>query len=259
MEIEETVREGMYMVERPTGHHYVVLFIHGLGESSLCWTEAFPQLSSDWHLLAIDLPGYGRSPRGSFDGTIHGYVDCLDNLINTYFGSQRIIVVGHSFGGDIGNLLSNRSLRVAAFASVEGDLTPHDLFISRRAVHAPSFSAWFQEFKEEMYRMGRESVAFRRYFVSLSLANPRIFINSARSLMEAVERLGPAFLNIRCPKRFFWGRKSLARETRDFVGRHNIPNEAFDSGHWVMVDQPEIFYGKLRAFILASIGAGDYR
>jgi pimeloyl-ACP methyl ester carboxylesterase len=259
MEIEETVKEGMYIVERPTEHQVAVVLIHGLGESSLCWTEAFSQLSSDWHLLAIDLPGYGRSPRGSFDGTIHGYVGCLESLINTYLGSKRIIVVGHSFGGDIGNLLANTSLRVAAFASIEGDLTPHDLFISRRAVNAPSFSTWFQEFKEEMYGMGRESVAFRRYFVSLSLADPRIFIKSARSLMEAVERLGPAFLNIRGPKRFFWGRKSLARETRDFVERHNIPNESFDSGHWVMIDQPETFYGKLRAFILASISEGDYR
>jgi dienelactone hydrolase len=58
----------------------------------------------------------------------------LGNLVSGYLASKRIIIVGHSFGADVGNLLSNRRSGVTAFVSVEGALTPHDLFISRRAV-----------------------------------------------------------------------------------------------------------------------------
>ena len=257
--MEQNSIEGMYMVERSSESDVAVLFIHGLGESSFCWKEAFSALVSDWHLLAIDLPGYGRSPRGDFDGRLDGYVDCLENLINKYLAAKRVVVVGHSFGGDIGSFLSNRSLNVIAFVSVEGDLTPHDLFISHRAVNSVSFTKWFDEFKEEIYQMGRKSVAFRRYLVSLNMAHPDIFLESSRSIGENVVRLGAEFLKIRCPKRFFWGRKSLARETRKFVRRHRIPNASFDSGHWIMIDRAEEFYKKVRAFVLESIGGESYQ
>lgn len=257
--MEQNIIEGMYMVERSSESDVAVLFIHGLGESSFCWKEAFSELVSDWHLLAIDLPGYGRSPRGDFDGGLDGYVHCLENLINKYLTAKRVVVVGHSFGGDIGNFLSNRSLGVTAFVSVEGDLTPHDLFISHRAVNSVSFTKWFDEFKEEIYQMGRKSVAFRRYFVSLNMADPDIFLESARSIAENVGSLGAEFLKIRCPKRFFWGRKSLARETREFVRRHHIRNESFDFGHWIMIDEVEEFYARLRTFIVVLIGGENHR
>jgi len=243
----------MHLVERPAKSEVALLFIHGLGESCLCWTEAFPQLQSDWHLLAIDLPGYGRTPRGDYDGGLNSYVYCLEALIEGYLTSKRLVVVGHSFGGDIGNFLSNRGLGVSGFVSVEGDLTPYDLFISQCAVSASSFSTWFEEFKEEIYQMGRESPAFRRYFVSLNLADPDLFLGSARSIVSSAGSLAAEFLKIRCPKIFLWGRKSLADETRDFVARHGIPTEAFDAGHWIMIDRIEEFYERLRIFTLEVI------
>jgi pimeloyl-ACP methyl ester carboxylesterase len=255
---EKKMIEGMYTLERSSKSEVALLFIHGLGESSLCWAEAFSELPSQWHLLAIDLPGYGRSPRGDSDGRLHSYVRCLEDFIDSHLTSKRIVVVGHSFGADVGNLLSSRSFRVSAFASVEGALTPHDLFISQRVVSASSFPTWFEEFKEEICQMGRESPAFRRYFVSLNLADPDIFLESARSIVEKVGTLGAEFLKMRCPKRFFWGRESLADETRDFVTRHDIPNESFDAGHWIMIDRTEEFYGRLRAFILEAIGKKNH-
>jgi len=250
---EEKIIEGMYLVESPSKSEVAILFIHGLGESSLCWAEAFPQLPSDWHLLAIDLPGYGRSPRGDCDGRLHSYVPCLENLIDSHLTSKRVVVVGHSFGADVGNLLSNESLGVSAFVSVEGDLTPHDLFISQRAVSASSFPTWFEEFKEEIYQMGSESPVFRRYFVSLNLADPDIFLESARSIAKNVGSLAAGFLKIRCPKIFLWGRNSLADDTRDFVAKQGIPNESFDAGHWIMIDRAGEFYRSLRTFILGAI------
>jgi hypothetical protein len=107
--------------------------------------------------------------------------------------------------------------------------------------------------------MGRESLAFRRYFVSLNLTDPALFHESARSLLDNVGSLGAAFLDIRCPKSFFWGRRSLALETREFLARHHIPNESFDAGHWIMIGRAEEFYRKLRAFVAESIGEENYR
>ena len=115
--------------------------------------------------------------------------------------------MGHSFGGDIGNLLSEKSLGVTAFVSVEGNLTPHDLFISQRAVNAGSFTKWFGEFKEEIYQMGRESASFRRYFVNLNLADPDIFLESARSIVKNVGLLVPSFSIFGVQRDFSGGEK----------------------------------------------------
>ena len=101
--------------------------------------------------------------------------------------------------------------------------------------------------------MGRESPAFRRYFVRLTLADPDLFLQSARSIVSTAGRLATEFLKMRCPKIFLWGRKSLADETRDFVTRHGIPTEALDAGHWIMIDRIEEFYERLRIFTMEVI------
>ncbi len=51
----------VYVRLRPAKGRWIV-FLHGLGESSLCYAEAFANKAlRDFSLLAFDLPGFGRS------------------------------------------------------------------------------------------------------------------------------------------------------------------------------------------------------
>ena len=55
---------GMFVREsRPQGVCGTIVYIHGLGESGLCFERLIAEPRLDrWHQLAPDLPGYGKSP-----------------------------------------------------------------------------------------------------------------------------------------------------------------------------------------------------
>lgn len=80
-----------------TGQSPVVL-VHGYGMSSVVWSKVMPRFPANYRLLALDLPGFGRSDQpetgyGCRDlaDTIGAFMDALD--------LPRAVLVGHSFGG----------------------------------------------------------------------------------------------------------------------------------------------------------------
>ncbi|MEW5786176.1 MAG: alpha/beta fold hydrolase, partial [Bacillota bacterium] len=139
------------------GRRPVLLFIHGLGESGLCFDEAFrsPELK-DCGLVVPDMFGYGRSSY-AFNGDygMETQVRRLRRLVDL-LGLESFYIVGHSLGGDLGVLMasSDNDRRIKGFVNIEGDLTPHDIFISDKAVSASErgdFAGWFErDFKEDL-------------------------------------------------------------------------------------------------------------
>lgn len=135
-----------YAPDRPT-----ILWIHGIGDSSLCFLEAFasPELSN-FSLLAPDMLGFGRSSVASDgDYSFRAQVSRLWSLCD-HFGCDSPFVVGHSMGGDVATFMADRrkNRKVSGIINVEGDLTPDDLFISNRAVdaaHQGYFGRWLRE------------------------------------------------------------------------------------------------------------------
>jgi pimeloyl-ACP methyl ester carboxylesterase len=49
----------MHLVTRGSG--YPVLFLHGIPTSSVLWNGVIERMSSEFHCIAVDLPGLGRS------------------------------------------------------------------------------------------------------------------------------------------------------------------------------------------------------
>jgi pimeloyl-ACP methyl ester carboxylesterase len=89
-----------------------VLFIHGLGSSSLVWKDIPEALSRHFHTIAIDLVGFGLSdkPTQLDNYTMEGFskfiVHFLDAVrINKVGPHNKISLVGHSLGGFIAALV----------------------------------------------------------------------------------------------------------------------------------------------------------
>ncbi len=78
------------------------LFVHGLGGSSLDWTELMGLLRSDMLCEAIDLPGFGYSPPPARrrDQTLAGYSRVLAELIE-FNDRGPVHLVGNSMGGSV--------------------------------------------------------------------------------------------------------------------------------------------------------------
>jgi pimeloyl-ACP methyl ester carboxylesterase len=85
----------------PAGTTFVL--VHGLGGSHLNWVQVAPGLAGLGRVVALDLPGFGASPR---EGRGSGLMDerrTLARFIRSRM-DDRVVLVGHSMGGVIGIL-----------------------------------------------------------------------------------------------------------------------------------------------------------
>ncbi len=82
------------------------LLVHGLGGSSVTWVEVMEGLSEHGPVVAVDLPGFGRTPIADDDPlTMQGYVDFVLEVADT-LGWESFTLHGNSMGGLIGTLLA---------------------------------------------------------------------------------------------------------------------------------------------------------
>jgi pimeloyl-ACP methyl ester carboxylesterase len=77
-----------------------LLLIHGLGSYMPVWSRNLDELARTNRVVAIDLPGYGKSARANFDYSMAFYARVVDGLITTLH-LQHVVLVGHSMGGQI--------------------------------------------------------------------------------------------------------------------------------------------------------------
>ncbi len=75
-----------------------LLFIHGLSGSWPNWLEQLPVFAASHRVIALDLPGFGRSPMPTWPITIPAYARTVDALLDQ-LGVSAAAVVGNSMGG----------------------------------------------------------------------------------------------------------------------------------------------------------------
>lgn len=98
----------------------LLLLLHGAGRSSADWAAAAPQLAGRHRVLAVDLPGHGRSaPAGSWD--FAEVCADLDDTLAAAGSAGRVAVAGHSLGGMVASVYAaTRPDRVAAAVDLDG-------------------------------------------------------------------------------------------------------------------------------------------
>jgi pimeloyl-ACP methyl ester carboxylesterase len=84
--------------DRPT-----LLLIHGAGQSALLWEKQVGGMSWEGNILAVDLPGHGRS-KSKGRQHIPGYAEAINDFIQTT-GLKTVIIGGLSMGGAVAQQL----------------------------------------------------------------------------------------------------------------------------------------------------------
>ena len=102
MKIQEPIFGGsVHVVEVGTKHKPTIVLVHGLGYSGLRdWLDVIPHLEADYHVVALDLPGFGESDPTSIQLAPVRYAQLLKWLI-PQFSKEKVIIMGHSMGGAI--------------------------------------------------------------------------------------------------------------------------------------------------------------
>src|SRR5215212_11481524 len=80
-----------------------VLFIHGLGSSSIAWRDIPQALSEHFHTIAVDLIGFGLSDKPETEDyyKIKGFSRFIFDFREAIgIGkNEKMTIVGHSLGG----------------------------------------------------------------------------------------------------------------------------------------------------------------
>lgn len=236
---------------RKRGGELLLLF-HGLG----CSKESFRDIwfrdeFSDYSIMALDFLGFGDSSKSDkfsykMEDQASVYADVVKKI-----SSKKIHIIAHSMGGAIGLLLPPALLASAlTFANLEGNLISEDCGIVSRKTISVSFQKFEKELLPDLKALSK-SLGKGRFFLDSAL--PLGFYKSAESLVRWSDsgNLISRFKNLPCKKAYFYGGKN---SDMDVLHRLNSIEKIkiSSSGHFMMNDNPDEFYLRLRRFLSST-------
>ncbi len=147
MERESAVRVAQLRAELPESFrtmtvgdrtmHYVeitdanpkplILFVHGSPGEWSGWSQYLTDadLQKQAHLIAVDRPGFGESGRGKVERSLVKQCEGIAPLLEKAVPGQRVIVVGHSFGGPVvSRLAMDYSTKITDVVILAGSIDP---------------------------------------------------------------------------------------------------------------------------------------
>lgn len=92
--------QAIFMRQEGRESRQTALLIHGWSSSWFAMSPLLPALARRYRCLAVDLPGYGESPRFPQRTTIPMYADLLAGLLRETT-EKPAVLIGHSMGGMI--------------------------------------------------------------------------------------------------------------------------------------------------------------
>jgi len=100
--------ERIHFVEAGIAGAPAILLIHGFCGSTFSWRDVVPLLARHYHVVALDLPGFGFSDRRQeLEYPLGSHARRAARLLE-HLGIERATVVGHSMGGGVAEHLAVR-------------------------------------------------------------------------------------------------------------------------------------------------------
>ncbi|MDE6559195.1 MAG: alpha/beta hydrolase [Muribaculaceae bacterium] len=107
----------------PNGNPIIIM--HGYGCNVTTVASIATILEPGMRVINIDLPGHGQSDEPPFIWGVDDYTKCIEQLIDRLH-LKNVSLIGHSFGGRIGILLSSRNKDVKKLVLVDAaGIKPH--------------------------------------------------------------------------------------------------------------------------------------
>lgn len=119
MRIREVDLDGPVRYADFGGDGPPIVLVHGLGGAHLNWMAAGPLLAKHGRVLALDLAGFGLTPRAGRSASIHANARLLGRFLDQAAGTPAILV-GNSMGGMVAILeAASRPEEVAGLVLVD--------------------------------------------------------------------------------------------------------------------------------------------
>ena len=173
----QRVGNGQHVAYIDEGQGLAVILIHGLGSYIPAWKQNLPALSQSHRVVALDLPGFGKSSKEADSYSIPFFAETVAQLQDS-LGIDNAIWVGHSMGGQIamrGALSYPEKISKLVLISPAGFetftdqeaatmtkyVTPASIKATPDSMIRQTFRTAFYDFPEEAQFMADDRVAIR--------------------------------------------------------------------------------------------------
>ena len=211
-------------------HNQTILFVHGFGESKKTWRFITPTLSKKYHLILLDLKGFGLSPKIDDDKySVYDQALYVQKFIEQYH-LKNLTIVGRSFGGGVALVLAlmqekklmqhrlNKMILIDSMAynqplpsmlrdlkiPVIGYLGIHLLNNHDMALEAYKYAFWNDS------KIPSSSVNYSANFMSLPMAKEAYLKAVDNLIPDDVQTIEHEYKKITIPTLIIWGKDDIS-------------------------------------------------
>ena len=224
-----------------------LVFLHGFGENRYTWRYLVPKLSQKYHLILLDLKGFGESPKTEdFAYSVYDQAILIKDFMQSHH-LDNITLIGRSFGGGVAlvlalmqekGLLENKIEKMVLINSISyRQVLPSMLrtlkkpVIGYLGIHLFS-NDWIAK---EGYRYAfynnalipKESVDYASACLALPSAKYAYLETVNQLIPDDIEIMEKAYRDILLPTLIIWGRDDVSLSVRHAYRLHrNIQNSS---------------------------------
>lgn len=256
--------ERLYVLEAgpELPRHPTLVLIHGVG--AIGTGDFYPvlaELAQSRHVLAVDLPGFGRSDDKDKDYGPERLADAVDRVVRAC-GTPRIDLLGHSSGGALSLLFTATHadiVRKLIVVDAAGILLPEVLLQGQLYLSLSDAREKVPVASKIAEGLGRTMIQAMHKFVPTAgeLADTGLLGDSPPVL--AATRLldynfGRAIVGVRADTLILWGKNDQVAPARiahlldDRIERSDLMF-IDDAGHVPMKDQPALFASMVSGYL----------
>ena len=238
------------------GQGDVVLLLHGWGSNITLFDGIVKTLAPAHRVIALDMPGFGKTSEPSEPWCVDDYVDFLIKFIDSLQLKEFSVLV-HSFGGRVLFKLNARE---------NIPYVIHKAVLIDSAGIMPK-KTWKQKMSLRIYKAARTvmSTKILHFLYPDAVEDMRkkrgsADYNNATPIMRATlvkvvnEDLEPLISKIHCPTLLIWGDADTATPIADARRMEELIKDAGlvvceGAGHYSFLEQPVKVHGALKSFL----------
>src|SRR5258708_9327855 len=107
-DVKKVTVDNLNIVYQESGNENIqtLLLLHGWGQSHSFWKDIINRYASQYHIYALDLPGFGLSQEPPTTWSLQEYANFIHKFNALHISTP--IVIGHSFGGRIAAIYASQ-------------------------------------------------------------------------------------------------------------------------------------------------------
>lgn len=251
-----TASDGVEIFYTHSGSGPLTLFfIHGWCIDHTYWKEQIAIFSEDFHVVAIDLPGFGKSGKNRHEYSIESYADDVNTVI-AELDLKNVVLIGHSMAGDIILEATRTNKGIKALVGVDNFKDVDEQLSDEMKAEIDRFMAMLQEQYTEiapayaqrsLFHSSTDSIVKNKVLTDIKSADPAI----STAVLQAVFKYGPKEKELlsQIDQRLYLINSVLPKTNEKNLAATGVDYKILEikgTGHYPMTENPRAFIARLK-------------